>query len=56
MIYEMLHFALRRSDARHFKLEDALMRESDSLFVTADRDEHQLELVEKIAKEVSASA
>jgi len=55
-IYEMLHYAMRRSDARHFKLEEALKREMDALFVTADRDEHQLNLVEEILREVQGDA
>lgn len=55
-IYEMLHFAMRRSDARKYKLEEALIQESDSLFVTSDRDEFQIELVDKITKEVQAGA
>ncbi|WP_103109525.1 hypothetical protein [Brevibacillus reuszeri] len=55
-IYEMLHHAMRRSDSRHYKLEEALRREVDALFVTSDRDEHQIELVEKITKEVESDA
>ncbi|MDC0764169.1 hypothetical protein POF51_25960 [Brevibacillus sp. AG] len=55
-IYEMLHYAMRRSDARHFKLEEALKREMDALFVTADRDEHQLNLVEELMREVQGDA